>query len=101
MLRLKRMNPHGRSARINSRSPSLSSSPDTPIMNARHVMRPITPHAPQGSRKRPLISWDEALAACGCIATAELLRLFCGSKRPDQGAILGTLFGLGSPDLHL
>jgi hypothetical protein len=29
------MNPHGRSARMNSRSAALSSVPDTPVMKAR------------------------------------------------------------------
>jgi hypothetical protein len=32
---LKRINPQGRSERMNSRSAALNSSPDTPVMNAR------------------------------------------------------------------
>jgi hypothetical protein len=34
-LRLNKINPHGRSARMNSRSAALNSVPDTPVMNAR------------------------------------------------------------------
>ena len=39
MFRLNRMKPHGRSARMNSRSAALSSGPDTPVMKARVLMR--------------------------------------------------------------
>jgi hypothetical protein len=35
---LKRINPHGRSERMNSRSAALNSVPDTPVMNARVLM---------------------------------------------------------------
>jgi len=35
---LKRINPHGRSDRMNSRSAALNSGPDTPVMNARVFM---------------------------------------------------------------
>ena len=38
ILRLNRMKPHGRSARMNARSAALSSSPDMPVMNARLLM---------------------------------------------------------------
>ena len=38
MFRLKRIKPHGRSARMNSRSAAFNSVPDTPVMKARVFM---------------------------------------------------------------
>src|SRR5882757_3542173 len=92
MLRLNRMKPHGRSARMNSRSARLSSVADTPVMNARLFMRPISPRAAPGSRKRPLIPLDDALSAGGFQVAAELGRLVLGAERSDHGAVEDALF---------
>src|SRR5882757_2714748 len=87
MLRLNRIKPHGRSARMNSRSAWLSSNPDRPVMNARLFMGPISPRSAAGSRKRPLIPLDDALSAGGFQIAAHLRRLVLGAERTDHGAI--------------
>src|SRR5713226_6091803 len=100
MLRLNRMKPHGRSARMNSRSARLSSSPDTPVMNARLFMGPISPRAAPGSRKRPLIPEDDALPAGGFQAAAKLGRLVLSTERSDHGAVnnAALIAEIGPPD---
>src|SRR5215211_6373035 len=91
MFRLNRINPHGRSVRMNSRSAALNSSPDTPVMNAREFMRPISPRSNEGSRKRPLIPLDDALPA-GRFEAAAKLRGFVGrAERTYHGAIKNAL----------
>src|SRR6266446_5017700 len=92
MLRLNRMKPHGRSPRMKSRSAALNSSPDTPVMNARLLMGPIRPLAAPGSRKPPLIPWDEALSAGRFQAHAELRCLVRRPKRTDHRAVYDALF---------
>src|ERR1700720_2032672 len=92
MFRLKRINPHGRSKRINSRSAALSSNPDTPVMNARLFMGPISPLKAQGSRKRPLIPLDDALPAGSFQAAAELLGLVRCPEWANHGAVIDALF---------
>src|SRR5450756_2942325 len=78
MFRLNRINPHGRSERINSRSAALSTVPDRPVMKARLFMRPIRPQVARGSRKPPLIPLDDALPTGRRQAAAELPGLFGG-----------------------
>src|SRR3954451_15869365 len=96
MLRLKRMKPHGRSALINSRSSAVSSAPDTPVMKARMLIRADYPCPARGSRKRPLISLDEAGGqACGFQIVASLRRLFGRSIRPSKGAVDDSLALVG------
>src|SRR4051794_14952615 len=91
MLRLNRIKPHGRSARINARSSAPSSSPETPVMNARLLMGPIRPLTAPGSRKRPLIPLDDALSAGGFQIAAERRGLVRGAERADHGAIVDAL----------
>src|SRR5258708_1459457 len=93
MLRLNRIKPHGRSARINSRSSWVGVSPDTPVMNARLAMRRIRPHEALGSRKRALISLDEALRAAGRLEViANLRRLIHRAERTGKCPIIYALF---------
>src|SRR5882757_9442871 len=92
MLRLNRIKPHGRSAAMNARSSTLSSSPETPVMNARLLMGPIRPLTAPGSRKRPLIPLDDALSAGSFQIAAELGGLFRGAERTDHGAVKHALF---------
>src|SRR6185312_5636047 len=93
MLRLNRIKPHGRSARINSRSAWVGVRPDTPVMNARLVMRRIRPHEAHGSRKPALIPLDEALRPTGGLeVVTNLRRLIHGAERTDKGPIIYTLF---------
>ena len=91
IFRLNRINPHGRSKRMNSRSAALSSNPDTPVMNARLFMGPISPLAAQGSRKRPLIPLDDALSAGSFQVAAELRGLIGRPERSDHGAVVDAL----------
>src|SRR3954447_25583237 len=101
MLRLNKMKPHGRSTRINSRSAASSSSPETPVMNARLFMGPISSPEAQGSRKQPLIPLDDALSAGGFQAAAELRRLVRRTERTDHGAVIDALLPeLGALDLR-
>src|SRR5712672_3914867 len=76
---------------MNSRSSALSSDPDTPVINARVFMRPISPRAAQGSGKRPLIPLDDALPAGGFQAAAELRRFIGGPERTYHGAVVDAL----------
>src|SRR3981081_3424116 len=93
MLRLNRMKPHGRSARMNSRSARLSSVADTPVMNARLFMWPISLRAAARSRKRPLIRLDDALRAAGRLeATTKLRRLIHGGERTGKCPVIHSLF---------
>src|SRR6478609_4978704 len=91
MLRLNRIKPHGRSERMKSRSSALNSSPDTPVMNARLLMRRIRPLLALGSRKRPLIPLDDALPAGSFQVAAELGGLVGGPERTDHGAVIDAL----------
>src|ERR1700676_890475 len=78
-------------ARINSRSSAPSSVPDTPVMNARVFMGPISPPPTQGSRKPRSIPLDDALSA-GCLQTAAELRGLIGRpERTDHGAVVDAL----------
>src|ERR1700694_501703 len=77
--------------RINSRSSALSSVPDTPVMNARVFMRPISPPKPQGSRKPRSIPLDDALSAGRLQAAAELRGLIGRPERSDHGAVVDPL----------
>src|SRR6266404_1744094 len=93
MLRLNRIKPHGRSVRMNSRSGRFSSVADTPVMNARLVMGPISLRAAPGSRKRPLIPLDEALRPAGRLEiTANLRRLIHGAERTGKCPVIHSLF---------
>ena len=76
---------------MNSRSAALSSSPDTPVMNARVLMGPISPLAARGSRKRPLIPLDDALPAGGFEAAAELRGFIGRTERTDHGPVVDAL----------
>ena len=67
-------------------------SPDTPVMNARLIMGPISPRSPRGSRKRPLIALDEALPAGSFQVAAELRGFVPGAERADHGAVNDALF---------
>src|SRR5215218_4311333 len=87
MLRLNRIKPHGRSARMNARSSALSSSPEMPVINARLLMGPIRPLTAPGSRKRPSIPLDDALPAGGFQTFAELGGLAAGAERTDHRAV--------------
>src|ERR1700730_14304003 len=91
IFRLNRIKPHGRSTRMNSRSAALSSVPDTPVMNAREFMGPISPQAARGSRKRPLIPLDDALPAGSFQVAAELLGLVRCPERANHGAVIDAL----------
>src|SRR6266852_3591080 len=97
MLRLNRMKPHGRSARMNSRSARLSSVADTPEMNARLLIGPISLRAAPGSRKRPLIPLDDALSAGGFQVAAELAGFVLGAERTDHRPVKHALFSEVSP----
>src|ERR1700692_1946053 len=97
MFRLNRINPHGRSAPMNSRSAALSLGPDTPVMNARLFMRPIRPRAACGSRKRPLIPLDDALPAGRLQTAAELRRLLGTPERAYHRAGVDALFAEVGP----
>src|SRR6266567_3446761 len=93
MLRLNRIKPHGRSVRMNSRSARLSSSPDTPVMNARLFMGPISPQVTPGSRKRPLIPLDDAQRPAGRLEViTNLRRLIRGAERTGKCAVVDALF---------
>src|SRR4051794_14041416 len=92
MFLLKRINPHGRSERMNPRSASVSSVPAMPVMKARLFMAPIRPRRPQGSRKRPLIPLDDALPAGSFQVAAELLGFVGAAERTDHGAVVDALF---------
>src|SRR6185369_3517373 len=85
------MKPHGRSARMNSRSAALNSSPETPVMNARLLMGPIMPLTAPGSRKPPLIPLDDALSAGGFKIAADLGGLFSRAEWTDHGAVINAL----------
>src|SRR4051812_44473081 len=99
ILRLKRMKPHGRSARTNARSSALSSSPEMPVMNARLLMGRIRPLTAPGSRKPPSIPLDDALPAGGFQTVAELGGLAAGAERADHGAVIDALFAeIHTPD---
>src|SRR5215212_4035420 len=87
MLRLNRIKPHGRSAAINARSSAFSSSPETPVMNARLLMGPIRPLTASRSRKPPSIPLDDALSAGGFQAVAELGGLAAGAEWTDHRAV--------------
>src|SRR5229473_4141792 len=91
MFRLNRMKPHGRSERMNPRSSVVSSAPDTPVMNARLFMGPISPLTTQGSRKRPLIPLDDALPTGSLQVAAELRRFIGRAERTDHGAVVDAL----------
>src|SRR5580765_3293862 len=91
ILRLNRIKPHGRSARMKSRSAALSSSPDTPVMNARLFMGPISPRTAQASRKRPLIPLDETLPAGSFQAGTDLNRLVRRGERAGKCPVIDTL----------
>ena len=88
MFRLNRIKPHGRTARMNSRSARLSSSPDTPVMKALVLMGPISPRVAQGSRKRALIPLDDALSASRFQTAAEMRRFIGRPERSHHGAII-------------
>src|ERR1700694_6116386 len=79
---------------MNSRSAALSSGPDTPVMNARLIMRPITrgwPGGQHGSRKRPLIPLDDALPASRLQTAPELRRFIGRPERSHHGAVIDAL----------
>src|SRR5450631_868518 len=76
---------------MNSRSSAPSSVPDTPVMNARVFMRPISPLKTQGSRKPRLIPLDDALSAGRLQTAAELGCLVGRPERPDHGAVVDAL----------
>src|SRR4030088_392867 len=76
---------------MNSRSAVVSSGPDTPVMNARVVMGPISPRVAQGSRKRPLIPLDDALTAGRLQAAAELGGFIGRPEGADHGAVVDAL----------
>src|ERR1700743_1224433 len=90
-LRLKRMNPQGRSDRMNRRSSALNSGPKTPVMKARVLIGPISPRATEGSRKPLSIPLDDALSAGAFQAAAELRCFLCRAKWPDHGAVIDAL----------
>src|SRR5260370_5404300 len=93
MLRLNRMKRQGRCAWMNPRSARLNSVADTPVMNARLFMAPISPRAAPGSRKRPLIPLDDALRPAGRLeVTTKLRRLIHGGERTGKCPVIHALF---------
>src|SRR5579859_6036941 len=92
MFRLNRMKPQGRSAAMNARSSALSAVPDMPVMNALRFMRRGLAAQRHGGQQGPtLISLDDALAAGGLEAAAELRRFVRRAKRTDHGPVVDAL----------
>src|SRR5215216_5989342 len=90
------MKPHGRSARMNSRSAAVRTVPDTPVMKARVLIRADYPYPAKGSRKPQTILRDKALSPGGLQLGAELDGLLSRAVRPDHGAI----FDLAVSQIH-
>src|SRR5580698_8248161 len=95
------MKPQGLKSRTNSRSSAVRVGPEMPVMKARRLlMRPISSPLARGSRKRPSIPLDPALAAGGLQAAAELVGFLGRAKGADHGAVAHTLLARIGPLDH-